>query len=78
MQRLVDDNRIVVYDNFSRDTLSGSDLNGHPNIKVVRGDVLDYAAVKEAMKGADTVIHAAGVAGIDTVIKNINVYFTWR
>ncbi len=70
MQRLVDDNRIVVYDNFSRDTLSGSDLNGHPNIKVVRGDVLDYAALKEAMKGADTVIHAAGVAGIDTVIKN--------
>ncbi len=70
IRRLVDDNKIVVYDNFHRDTLSGSDLNGHPNISIVRGDVLDLPKLTEAMQGADAVVHAAGIAGIDTVIKN--------
>lgn len=70
IRRLVDQNKIVVYDNFSRDTLTTSDLNGHENIKVVRGDVLDLRAITEAMAGADAVIHAAGIAGIDTVLKN--------
>ena len=70
IRRLIDENNIVVYDNFHRDTLSGSDLNGHTRIKVVKGDVLDYAGLEHAMKGADAVIHAAGIAGIDTVIKD--------
>jgi UDP-glucose 4-epimerase len=70
IRRLIDKNNIVVYDNFHRDTLSGSDLNGHTRIKVVRGDVLDYAGLERAMQGADAVIHAAGIAGIDTVIKD--------
>lgn len=70
IRRLVDQNRIVVYDNFHRDTLSTSALNGHPNITVIKGDVLDANALTSAMSGADAVIHAAGIAGIDTVIKN--------
>lgn len=70
INRLVSNNRIVVYDNFHRDTLTNSDVNGHPNIHVVRGDVLDLSTLTSAMRGADIVIHAAGIAGIDTVIKN--------
>jgi UDP-glucose 4-epimerase len=70
INRLVSNNKIVVYDNFHRDTLTNSDVNGHPNINVVRGDVLDLSALTSAMRGADIVIHAAGIAGIDTVIKN--------
>lgn len=70
IRRLVDEHQIVVYDNYHRDTLSTSDLAGHPRIRVIRGDVLDLPALTEAMKGADAVIHAAGIAGIDTVIKN--------
>ena len=70
IRRLVDDHKIVVYDNFHRDTLSTSDLNGHSNINVIRGDVLDLPALTSAMQGADAVIHAAGIAGIDTVIKD--------
>jgi UDP-glucose 4-epimerase len=68
--RLVERNRIVVYDNFVRDTLSSSRLAGHPNIGVVKGDVLDLPAMTAAMAGADMVVHAAGIAGIDTVIKS--------
>ncbi len=70
MRRIVENNRIVVYDNFHRDTLSTSVLAGHPNIRIVRGDVLDLESMTTAMSGADLVIHAAGIAGIDTVIKN--------
>lgn len=70
IQRYVTDSRIVVYDNFHRDTLTGSAFHGHPNLEVIRGDVLDLPLLTESMRGADVVIHAAGIAGIDTVIKN--------
>ncbi len=70
IKQYVEKNKIVVYDNFHRDTLTGSVFNGHPNITVCKGDVLDPQALTAAMKGADIVVHAAGIAGIDTVIKN--------
>ena len=70
ISRLADKNRITVYDNFHRDTLSHSPYANHPNLRVVKGDVLDLEAITDAMKGADSVVHAAGIAGIDTVIKD--------
>jgi UDP-glucose 4-epimerase len=70
ISRLADNNQITVYDNFHRDTLSSSPYAGHSNIKIVKGDVLDLEAITEAMQGADAVVHAAGIAGIDTVIKD--------
>lgn len=70
IQKLVVENEIVVYDNFHRDTISGSEFANHPKVQIIRGDVLDAAHLTESMKGADVVIHAAGIAGIDTVIKN--------
>jgi UDP-glucose 4-epimerase len=70
IRQYIDNNRITVYDNFHRDTLTGSGLSGHPNIKVIKGDVLDMPLLIASMKGADIVVHAAGIAGIDTVIKN--------
>jgi len=69
IQRLIEDNKITVYDNFHRDTLSGSGYANHPNINVIKGDVLDFDLLNESMKGAEVVIHTAGIAGIDTVIK---------
>jgi UDP-glucose 4-epimerase len=70
IKHYVENNKIVVYDNFHRDTLTGSGLTNHPNIKIIKGDVLDFDLLKNSMAGADVVIHAAGIAGIDTVIKN--------
>lgn len=70
IQQLIAKNTIVVYDNFHRDTLTGSGLSNHPNMTVVKGDVLDMDLLTKSMKGADIVIHAAGIAGIDTVIKD--------
>lgn len=68
IRHYIDHNKIVVFDNFHRDTLSGSGLVNHPNLKVVKGDVLDMELLSTSMQGADVVIHAAGIAGIDTVI----------
>ena len=69
VQRLVENNRITVYDDFRRDALSGTPCADHPNLRVISGDVLDYPALRQAMDGAQIVVHCAAIAGIDTVIK---------
>jgi UDP-glucose 4-epimerase len=69
MGRLINDNEIVAFDNFHRDTLTSSAYAEHPNLKVIRGDVLDYENVYKGMAKSDIVVHAAAIAGIDTVIK---------
>jgi UDP-glucose 4-epimerase len=70
IKHYIDHNCIVVYDNFHRDTLSSSGVANHPNLRIIRGDVLDLPLLTASMKGADVVVHAAGIAGIDTVIKD--------
>lgn len=70
IQRLIEKNKITVYDNFHRDTLTGSGFANHQNLNIIKGDVLDFDLLCSSMKGATVVIHAAGIAGIDTVIKN--------
>jgi UDP-glucose 4-epimerase len=70
IKHYVEYNQIVVFDNFHRDTLSKSEIAKHDNLKVVKGDVLDFNALLVEMEGSDVVIHAAGIAGIDTVIKD--------
>lgn len=69
IQQLVEENVITVYDNFHRDTLTDSGYAEHKNIRIIKGDVLDLELLTASMKGAEVVIHAAGIAGIDTVIK---------
>ncbi len=70
IQRLIEQNEIVIYDNFRRDTLSNSGLSGHPSIRIIKGDVLDYDKLVKSMAGSDIVIHAAAIAGIETVVKS--------
>ncbi len=66
---LVEDNKITVYDDFRRDALSGKSYRRHPNLKIIKGNVLDFSRLSRAMKGAEIVVHCAAIAGIDTVIK---------
>jgi UDP-glucose 4-epimerase len=65
---LIESNKIIAFDNFHRDTLTNSPIANHPNLTIIKGDILDKDALKNAMDGADIVVHAAGIAGIDTVI----------
>ena len=68
--RLCVDNQVVLFDNLARDTLQHTQLAQHPNVQLVRGDILDPAAVLGAVQGAQVVVHAAAIAGIDTVLKS--------
>lgn len=69
-RRLVADNQIVVYDNLHRDALSGSELAKHPNLEFIQGDILDLASLTKAAQGATHIVHAAAIAGVDTVLKS--------
>jgi UDP-glucose 4-epimerase len=67
--RLIEDNKVTIYDNFKRDSLSNKAYVSHPNLQIVKGDILDYPKLRNAMEGAQYVVHCAAIAGIDTVIK---------
>jgi len=69
-RRLVDENEIVAIDNLHRDTLGGTPLAEHPNFTFVQGDVLDAASLADAVKGATHLVHAAAIAGVDTVLAS--------
>ena len=70
--RLIEDNEIVAFDNMSRDALQKSGLIGNPRMKLIKGDVRDLNAVREAIVSTHPthIIHCAAVAGIETVIKS--------
>ena len=68
--RLVENNRIIIYDNLSRNSLKDKPFKEHPNLELVEGDILDFERLNRAMQGADIVVHCAAIAGIDTVIKS--------
>jgi UDP-glucose 4-epimerase len=69
-RRLVDANEIVALDNLHRDALGGTELADHPNFSFVEGDVLDGDAVANVTKGATHIVHAAAIAGVDTVLES--------
>lgn len=68
--RLAGSNQIDLFDNLARNTIQHTELQDNPNISLVQGDILDPQAVTKAVEGADIVVHAAAIAGIDTVIKS--------
>ncbi|TDP71401.1 NAD-dependent epimerase/dehydratase family protein [Roseateles toxinivorans] len=68
--RLAERNRIVVYDNYTRNTLKDTPFDQHPNVTQIRGDVLDFEHLKASMQGANIVVHAAAIAGIESTVKN--------
>jgi len=68
-RRLLPDNRVVVLDTGARNSLAASGVAGHPNLKLLIGDVMDPEAVRAAMSGCTMVVHLAAIAGVDTVIK---------
>ena len=68
--RLAEHNRIVVYDNYTRNTLRDTPYDRHPNVTQVEGDVLDFERLKASMRGAQIVVHAAAIAGIESTVRN--------
>ncbi len=69
-ERLCKHNQVVLFDNMHRDALTGTALLDHPNVTLIRGDVLDPVAMETVCQDADVVVHMASIAGVDTVMKN--------
>jgi UDP-glucose 4-epimerase len=69
-ERLVERNRVIIFDNFSRNSLKDKNFQEHPNLTTIAGDVLDFEQVCQAMQGSNIVVHCAAIAGVDTVIKS--------
>jgi nucleoside-diphosphate-sugar epimerase len=67
--RLVDQNDIVILDNYHRNALRHTHLSVHPNVKVIRGDVTDPDAAHAAAEGCEIIVHLAAIAGVDTVLR---------
>ena len=69
-QQLCDHNELVLYDNMSRDTFKYTTLSKNKNASLIQGDILDLNQLCHAMKDSNIVVHAAAIAGIDTILKN--------
>jgi UDP-glucose 4-epimerase len=69
-RRLVEENEIVILDNLHRDSLTGTDLAEHPNLRFVQGDVLDLPLVRELSARATHIVHMAAIAGVDKVLES--------
>jgi nucleoside-diphosphate-sugar epimerase len=67
-KRLVDRNSIVIFDNLHRNALRFTDLESHPHLTLITGDILDKEALMEAAGGCDILVHLAAIAGVDTVM----------
>jgi UDP-glucose 4-epimerase len=66
-RRLVDENDVIAVDNLHRNSLAGTELERHPRFRFVQADVLDGATLTELVRGATHLVHAAAIAGVDTV-----------
>ncbi len=70
-RQLVEDNEIIAFDNLHNDALANTDLASHPNFTLVQGNVLDKDALEAAIPtDVDYIIHAAAIAGVDTVLAD--------
>ena len=71
VSKLYKDNEILVYDNFSRDSLTYKNLKSK-HLSIVKGDVLDSDLLARTVEDfrPQIAVHLASIAGVDTVIKN--------
>jgi len=67
--KLIKNNEILIYDNFSRDSLKYKNIKSK-NLNIINDDVLNFDSLKKSCEDfrPEIVIHLAAIAGIDTVI----------
>lgn len=70
-EKLIRENEIVIYDNFTRDSLKYKNICSR-NLKIISDDVLNFQSLKKTCEDfkPQIVVHLAAIAGIDTVIIN--------
>jgi UDP-glucose 4-epimerase len=68
--RLLDSNSVTLFDNLHRGTFDNRRVANNPQVRLVRGDILDTDALAAAITDHDIIIHCAAIAGIDSVTDN--------
>lgn len=69
--RLCAENEVVIFDrqvHGSSWAMTGH--NGHGNVRLILGDILDAKALARAVEGVDSVIHLAAIVGVNNVRAN--------
>lgn len=69
-RQLVESNTVIAMDNLHRNALAGTPLADHPNFELHEGDVMDLERLTELSRGATHIVHAAAIAGVDTVLES--------
>jgi UDP-glucose 4-epimerase len=69
--KLFEGNEIVLFDSFRRNALDTHNDERVRTLRVIQGDVTDFSSVKAAVDDVKPthIVHAAGIAGIQTVSK---------
>ena len=70
ISRLIENNKITVFDNLNRNAIQHTTFSKHKNIEIIKGDVLNLEHLTETSKDTQIFIHAAGIAGIDNTLKD--------
>lgn len=71
-EKFVENNKIVVYDNFRRNALQYTAIQSHKNLTLIQGDILDGNKVQNIFRtySIDCVLHLAAIAGVSSYYKN--------
>lgn len=72
VERLYEDNHIIIYDNLRRNSIKETTLLTHSNVELIVGDVRDKEKLKKVFSQypINIVVHLASIAGVDTVLKD--------
>ncbi|MBN1384061.1 MAG: NAD-dependent epimerase/dehydratase family protein [Elusimicrobia bacterium] len=71
-ERLVKDNKLIIFDNERRNALKYTNLLSNKNITAVTGDILDKSSFSETIHKhkPDIVIHLAAMAGVSDYFRH--------
>jgi UDP-glucose 4-epimerase len=72
IEKIIDNNEVIIFDNLNRDTLGLTNISSHDNFSFIKGDVLDKEHLISSMNGCDVCVHAAAIAGIYSVGNKIS------
>jgi len=76
VNRLIKENqKVTVYDNFSNGKKRYLTKLNNSNLKIVKGDILDFKKLQKAMKGHDVIFHFAANSNIPAGLKNSRLDF---
>lgn len=70
--QLIEHNEVVLFDNLERNSLQDRAFRDHPNLRLIKGDVLDLDGLARTLAAVNPthLVHCAAIAGIDTVIRS--------